>query len=202
MTLFNQVVVLLVWALVIAWLYFLVRYPSEREKAFLRDARAGVSALCRRFVRAVQYALSTLARRNVRATVRKLHGRMMNDTDPLRPLPELHDIMPLYDNHWPTLVVGTNALTAVYWNFTDEARREQEVLWVGTRYPFRGAVWRLRIVWWRGKPLDDWSVKRWTVDGEPQRTPIPQDWFAEKCFLSNMLCAVKAAKVPSSMLAR
>src|SRR3989344_3531997 len=119
MTLFNQVVVLLVWALVIAWLYFLVRYPSERDKKFLRKIGEGLSARSQRFVRAVRDVRLTLARRNVRATVRKFHDRMMSDTDPLRPLPELHDIMPLYDNHWPTLVVGTNALTAVYWNFTD-----------------------------------------------------------------------------------
>ena len=189
-------------AVFLVWLYFCLRYPPRWLARWYDVARIELPAALRRFVSAAGTIPSTIARAGVRGTVRMFHAFVTDNDDPLRLLPSHHELLPAYLYRLPTLAARNRRATALYWNIVHDERREEEVLWVGGPTAFHAEDWSIKIVWWRGASDNDWPVKEWRVNGVKQNTLMPNDWFTEKCMLSNMLCAVKTAKATSLLVER
>ncbi len=189
-------------ALFAAWLYFYLRYPPRWLARWYDVIRIELPAACRRFASAACSISSTIARTqsSVRGTVRMYHAFVTDDNDPLCLMPSHHEIMPVYFYRLPTLAARNRHATVLYWNIVYDERREEEVLWVGGPTAVHAGEWPVRIIWRRDPIRQDWLVAEWRVNGKVQFTPIPDNLFAEKCALSNMLCAVKTAK-PVPLLA-
>jgi hypothetical protein len=194
MTFILQLSVAITWLLVIVWLWFLIRYPSPRDVQRFRRIKNHILFRLERLRSRLRSIPSTLARDNVRATVRMLHAFATDEDDPLRLIPDSHELLPVFRYRLPTLAAKNSRASLLYWNIVYDERREEEVLWIGGDAAIRCDAWNIKIVWRRDPANGDWLVAEWSVNNKLQFVPIPDNLFPEKCMLSNMLCAVKTAK--------